>query len=151
MLIKFCYQYERNYNLGRCGGLNHFYLLLQWRSRWLRFSDLMLVAVNFHWLGMWAYHGIEKMPLWKERQKVKDNSPHPKCLTSGGDFYVWRGDLDVLGRPELGLGAGGHEVLVGDGETESTLFETPAAVCAHEGEILGRKRELYAPDFTWLE
>lgn len=32
-----------------------------------------------------------------QNQKVKDNSPHPKCLTSGGEYYVLERGLRCSG------------------------------------------------------
>ena len=60
--------------------------------------------------------------------------PHPLYLRS----VVNKGDLDVRGIPDFGLGAGSADLLVADLQEEITFFEDPFAVGSYEGEGLGR-------------
>ena len=62
---------------------------------------------------------------------------HPLYLRS----VVNKGDLDVRGIPDLGLGAGSADLLVADLQEEVTFFENPFAVGSYEGEGLGGELE----------
>ena len=54
---------------------------------------------------------------------------HPLYLRS----VVNKGDLDVRGIPDFGLGAGSADLLVADLQEEVTFFEDPLAIGSYEG------------------
>ena len=72
---------------------------------------------------------------------------HPLYLRS----VVNKGDLDVRGVPDLGLGAGCADLLVADFQKEVTLFERPLAIGSDEGEGLGGELEGDGLGLAWFE
>ena len=72
---------------------------------------------------------------------------HPLNLRS----VVNKGDLDVRGIPDFGLGAGSADLLVADLQEEITFFKNPFAVGSYEGEGLGGELEGDGLGLAWFE